>query len=293
MFQGDVGKLQMDKGQVVADFLFPTDKETPRAVRPRVAAFDHPATCTLAMTTFGLNFALARNVQDVSQTPCERLRRLGTISLVQAKMLFVPSDRLGTPHGHRPQRSTQQSDVVCVRAGDGDADRHATSVGHDGSLDAELTAIGGVFAGFFPRPTAPWLWSHPTLANAMRFRVVRHTFVGTFSRSGGRLAVGSIPESTDAPCSAHRTAAAMLSTGGPFATDRRFRWQRLADSREADHPSDCADTLAAAAQTAATFSPASAQTDRTNRNAYPPPCKEQVTSISRSTPVVAFCSVLG
>jgi hypothetical protein len=51
--------------------------------------------------------------------------------------------------------------------------------------------------------------------------------------------------------------------------------------------------LAAAVQAVATFSPASAQTDRTNRDAYPPPCKEQVTSISCSTPVVAFCSVSG
>jgi hypothetical protein len=283
----------MDKSQVVADFLFPTDKKTPCAVCPRVAAFDYPTPCALAGTTFGLNLALARNVQDVSQTPRERLRGLGTISFVQAKMLLASSNRLGTPHGHRPQRGTQQSDVVRVCAGDGYADRHAAGVGHDGSLDAKLTAIGGVFAGFFPRPTAPWSWSRPTLANAMRSRVVRHTFVDTFSRSDERLAVGSILESSDAPCLANRTAAATLSTDSPFATDRRFRWRRLADSREADRPSDCADTLATTARTAATFSPASAQTDRTNRNAYPPPCKEQVTSISCSTPVVAFCSVLG
>jgi len=283
----------MDERQVVADFLFPADKKTPRAVRPRVAALDYPATCALAGTTFDLNLALARNVQGVSESPRERLRGLGTISFVQAKMLPAPSDRLGTPHGHRPQRGTQQSDVVRVRASDGNADRHATGIGHDGSLDAEFTAIGGVFAGFFPRPTAPWSWSRPMLANAMQFRVVRHTFADTSSRSGGILAVGSILENIDAPCLAHRTAAATLSTGSPFATDRRYRWQRLADLHEADRPSDCADTWAAAVRIAATSSPASAQTDRTNRNAYPPPCKEQVTSISCSTPVVVFCSVSG
>ena len=86
----------MDKSQVVADFLFPAYKKTPRAVRPRVAAFDYPATCALAGTTFDLNLALARNVQDVSQTPRERLRGLGTISFVQAEMLLASSDRLGT-----------------------------------------------------------------------------------------------------------------------------------------------------------------------------------------------------
>jgi hypothetical protein len=182
---------------------------------------------------------------------------------------------------------------VRVRAGDCNADRHAAGVGHDGSLDAEFTAIGGVFTGFFPRPTAPWSWSRPTLANAMRFRVARHTSANIFSRSGERLAVDSILESSDAPCLANRTVGATPSTDSLFATDRRFHWRRLADSREAARPSDCADTLATTARTAATFSPASAQTDRTNRNAYPPPCKEQVTSISCSTHVVAFCSVLG
>ena len=284
----------MDKSQVVADFLFPTDKKTPCAVRPRVAAFDYPATCALAGMTFGLNLALARNVQDVSQTLSERLRGLGTISFVQAKMLLAPSDRLGTPHGHRPQRGTQQSDVVRVRAGDCNADRHAAGVGHDGSLDAELTAIGGVFAGFFPRPTVPWSWSRPTLANAMRFRVARHTFGDIFSRSDGRRAVGSILGSSDAPCWMNRTAAATPSTGSPCATNRRFRWRRLEDLLGGDRPSDCADTWVTAAPIFATFSPASAQTDRTNRNACLPPCEEQRTSIpTSSTHRVSLCSVVG
>jgi hypothetical protein len=191
------------------------------------------------------------------------------------------------------QRGTQQFDVVSVGTGDRDTQRHAAAIGHDRSFDAKLTTIGRVLAGFFPRPTAPWSWSRPMLANAIRFRVARHTSVNIFSRSGRRLAAGPIPESTDAPYLANRTAAAKLSTGNRFARDRRFRWRRLADSREAYRPSDCADTWATMAPTAATFSPVSAQTDRTNRDAYPPPCKEQMTSITCSTLVVASCSVLG
>jgi hypothetical protein len=61
------------------------------------------------------------------------------------------------------------------------------------------------------------------------------------------------------------------STGSPYATDRRFRWRPPADSRGAARPSDYADTWAATAPTVATFSPASAQTDRTKCIAYPPP----------------------
>ena len=283
----------MNEGQVVADFLFPTDKQTPCSIRPRVAAFDHPAVSALPGSTLRLDFALTRNVWNISEASRKSFRRPTAVALVQAEMLPAPSDRLGTRHGHRLQRGTQQFHVVSVGTGDRDAQRYATAIGHDGSLDAELTAIGGVFAGFFPRPTVPWSWPRPMLANAIRFRVARHTSANIFSRNGRRRAVGSILESTDAPCLANRTAAATLSTGSRFVTDRGFHWRRLADSHEVARPSDCADTLATTALTVATFSPASAQTDRTNRDAYPPPCKEQVTSISCSTPVVAFCSVLG
>jgi hypothetical protein len=192
------------------------------------------------------------------------------------------------------QRGPQQLDIVSVGAGDRDAQRHAAAVCHNGTLDAELTAIGGVFAGFFPRPTAPWSWLRPTLASATRSHVASHTFAGIFSTSDGRPGVGSIPESTDAPCWMNRTAAAMPSTGSPCVTDRRFRWRRPADLLWDDRPSDYADTWATAAPTAATSSPASAQTDRTNRNSCSPPCEEQRTSISTfSTHRVSFCSVLG
>ena len=293
MFQGDVGKLQMDESQIVAAFLFPADKQTPCAVRPGVAAFDDPTPRELARTAFDLNFALARNVQNVTQASGEGLRGLAAVAFVQAEMLLASSHRLGTRHGHRPQRDLQQSDVVSVRAGDRNADRHAAGVRHDGSFDAELTAIGGVFAGFFPHPTAPWAWRRPTLANASRFHVWRRRFAGTFSRSGERRAAGPIPGNTDVRCLANRTAVATLSTGSRCATDRRCRWRLAGDLLAAFRPSDCVDTWAATARTVATFSRASAKNDYTNRNTYPPPCEEQMTFLSCSTPAAAFGSVLG
>jgi len=285
--------LQMDESQVVADFLFPADKQTPRAVCPGVTAFYNPTPCALSRTTFDLNLALTRNMQNIAQTPGESLRGLAAVAFVQAEMLLASSNRLGTRHRHRLQSGQQQGDVVSVRAGDRNADRYAASIGHDGSLDAELTAIGGIFAGFFPRPTAPWSWSHPTLANAMRFRAVHHRFADTSSRSDERHDVGSIPGSTDARCLRNRTAAARLSTGSRCATNRRYRWRLAGDSLAAVHPSDCVDTWAATARTVATSSQASAKNDYTNRNTYPPPCEEQMTFLSCSTPVAAFCSVLG
>ena len=261
----------MDKSQVVADLLFPSHKQTPCAIRPGMISFDHPTASALSSPTRWLDFALARDVRNVAETSGESFRGPTAVTFVQTEMLPAPYGRLGTRQGNRLQCSTQQFDVVSVGAGDCDAQRHAAAVRHDGTLDAELTAIGGVFAGFFPRPTAPWSWLRPTLASATRSRVSCHTFAGIVSRSDGRPGVGSIPESTDAPCWMNRTAAATPSTGSPYATGRRFHWRRPVDLLEGDRPSDYTDTWATAAPIVATFSPASAQTDRTNRNACSPP----------------------
>ena len=271
LFQGDVGELQMDEGQVVADFLFPPDKQAPRTVGPGMATFDHPATSTLPSTTLCLDFALARNVGNIAEAFRERFRGSAAIALVQTEMLLGSSGRLGARHGDRLQCGTQQFGVVNVGAGERDAQRHTAAVRYDGALDAKFTPIGGVLTGFFPHLTAPWSWSRPMPASANRYRGGRHTFEDISSRSDGRCGGRSIPGSIDAPYLVNRTAAAKPSTGSLFATDRRSRWQRPADSREAARPSDCADTWAATAPTAATFSPASAQTDQTNRDAYPPP----------------------
>jgi len=283
----------MDESQIVADFLFPPDKQTSCAVCPGVTAFDDPAGGTLPSAPLHLSFALSGNVQNIAEASRESLCGLAAVSFVQAHVLLGSSSGLGTGHGNRLQCGTQQRSVVSVGPGDGDPQRHTAAIGYDGPLDAQLTAIGRVFAGFFPHLTALWSWSRPLLANASRFRDAYHRFVDTSSRIDGRRVVGSIPGSIDVPCSANRTAVATPSIDSPSATDRKYHWLRPADSPEAAHPSDCADTGATTVRTAATFSRASAQIDLSNRNSYPPPCKELKTSTSSSTLVVAFCSVLG
>ncbi len=263
--------MQMEKGQVIADLLFPTHKQAPRAVCPGVTSFDYPAAGALPGATLWLDFALTRDVRNIAEASGESFGGPTAVAFVQTEMLPTPSDRLGTRQGNRLQRGMQQLDVVSVGTGDRNTQRHTATIRHDRSLNAKLTAIGGVFAGFFPRPTVPWSWLRLTLASATRSRVSCHTFAGIVSKSDGTPGVGSIPESTDAPCWRNRTAAATPSTDSPYATDRRFHWRCPADSLGGDRPFDCADTWVTAAPTVATFSPASAQTDRTNCIAYQPP----------------------
>src|SRR4030042_2029881 len=64
LLQSGIGELQMDKGQVVADLLFPAYKETPRAVRPGVTSFDYPAAGALSGAMLWLDFAPTRDVRD-------------------------------------------------------------------------------------------------------------------------------------------------------------------------------------------------------------------------------------
>jgi hypothetical protein len=55
LLQCDIGELHMDESQVVTDLLFPSDQQTPCAVRPGMTAFNHPATSALSDATKNTN----------------------------------------------------------------------------------------------------------------------------------------------------------------------------------------------------------------------------------------------
>jgi len=283
----------MKKRKIIADFLFPADKKTTCAVRPGMAALDHPTPRAAAASTFYGFLALARHVQNVLQTLRQLLRPFRHIAFVQTKMLFATAQRLRPAHGHRKQRGAKQLEIMGVCGGNGHADRHAASVGHDRSLHAQLTAIRRVFTGFFPRPAAILSSRRPPLATATRCRVAHRRFANIFSRSGKKCGVDSIPGSNDERCSARRIAAAAPSIDSRYARDKEFHQRLAGDLPLGVRLCGYVGTLAGAAPIAATFFPAFAQNDYTNRNAYSPPCVEQVTFLSCSTLAANFSSVLG
>src|SRR3970040_1198207 len=101
LLQGGVGELQMDKGQVIADLLFPTHKEAPRAGRPGVTSFDYPAAGTLSGATAWLDFALTWDVQNIAEASGKSFCGPTAVAFVQTEMLPAPSGRLGTREGGR------------------------------------------------------------------------------------------------------------------------------------------------------------------------------------------------
>ena len=71
-------------------------------------------------------------------------------------MLLLALCRLGTLDGTAVESRFEELDVMRIGAAHFDAQRYATSVGQDGSFDAEFPAVRRVFPGFFPRPAVTW-----------------------------------------------------------------------------------------------------------------------------------------
>jgi len=86
----------MDKGQVIADLLFPTHKKAPRAVRPGVTSFDYPTAGALSGAATGLDFALTRDVEDIAEASGKSGCGATAVAFVQTEMLPASSGRLGT-----------------------------------------------------------------------------------------------------------------------------------------------------------------------------------------------------
>lgn len=156
----------MDEAQVILDFLFPPHQQAAGAVHPRMGSFHHPASGALSSTTAASFFASTLNVRDVPEPPDTLLAGFAEIALVEAQMLPLTAGAAGARQRNRTQRDLQQFLIVDVGARDGDTQRHAAAIRQHRPFDAELTAIGGVFAGFFPRPAVTSSALRPTLAIA-------------------------------------------------------------------------------------------------------------------------------
>ena len=284
----------MDERQIIVGFLFPPHQQAAGAVGPRMASFHDPTAGTLSGAANPRVFPLGGDVGHVTEATSERFRRLAKVAFVQTQMLLARPSGCGTSQRHRLQCGPQQFGVVTVGAVDGNAQRDAAGVSDDRAFDAELAAIRWVFPGFFPHPAAPWFAPRPNFATASRCRVACRRFAGISSRNAERRAACSTLESTDAPCWTNQTEAAAPSTGNLYAAGKRYRRPLHANSHADDLPWGCDDTWATATLTAATFSPAFARTDHSNRDAYTPPCKETETATFRSTHGLTICSpVLG
>ena len=171
---------EMQQADVVGYFLFPPDKNPAVAVHPRVDSFDDPPAGSLPPTALRFLLATRANVGYVTAAASRAADRVGIVAFVAAEMLFAPASRAWSRHRNAVKRGIEETLIVYIGTRNSEANRHATSVGENRPLGAQLTTIGRVFPGFFPRPAAPWFAPCPDSAIAMRCPAAhRNALAGT------------------------------------------------------------------------------------------------------------------
>lgn len=258
-----------------------------------MGALHDPAAGLLAFGSLGRHLPFERNVQRVVTLGGQPGNARPDIRFIQAEMLLVATAGLGTWGGDAAKSFRGQRLVMGVGSADRDSNRDATSVSEYRALGAELSAIGRVFPGFFPRRGATWSSSHLSSATSKRYRGGGRTPSGRPSRDDRRCRAVPTLESSDAPCSNIQTREVTPSIGNLYGADKRSHRLHTADSLVGGHLCGLACTAATTVRSDAITIRGFAQTFRTNRNAYGPPCLTRKTSFSRSTPGVAICSVTG
>ena len=286
-------KLHMNERQIIFRFLLPAYQQATGTVCPAMRSFDNPSSRLSALVAALFVFAALGDVGLVSATCGELLDGLANVAFVQTKMLTLMSARTRSADGDRVEGCGNQLLIVRIRAGDGNPQRDAASISEHRPFDAQLSAIGRVFPGFFPHPAATSLSRRPYSAIAIRYPCADRTCEGKPSRAAGRRPYSPTPESSDALCWASRRGAAMPSTDSLYAVGKRFHWSPPANSRAAARLCDLRDIWAATVRSAATVFPEFAQTYPANPIAYPPPCLRPEDSSSGTTQKVHICSVLG
>src|ERR1700676_340677 len=119
----------MQEAQIVRDFLFPANQQTPGAVEPRVGALDFPAArfATAVLWLRGL-VDLARDVRGVAALANLAIDRLAGIAFVETKILRLLSSGLGALDWDGIQSLGTQSLIRHIGAFDGDGQWHTTAI---------------------------------------------------------------------------------------------------------------------------------------------------------------------
>ena len=160
--------------------LIPADQDAPEAVQPAVRAFHHPAPGFEPSFSFLMALSLLApscGCERCSQTrPTMRRTSVKVVAFIQAHTLGVGLDWAPVADtGHAVHRGPHQFHVVAVGPVHRQTHRNALGFGQQATFDAPLAWVGGVGAGFFPRPGAIWSGRRPCSPNSSPDPSVRHS----------------------------------------------------------------------------------------------------------------------
>ncbi len=215
----------MNESKIVGRLLFPTYQEPAGSVGPGMRRLRQPSV--------GLFVRRGSGAVPHHDNGCEeRIRNVSpSRSSVFQSTLCRDTDAAVAPsarssNGDRSKRVSQQTLVVSVGTVNRDAQRNAAGVSQYRSFDPQLTAIGGIFPAFFPRPAATWLSRRPPTAIAKRCRVSDRTSAAPASRIAAKYPGVSTLGNSDEPYWGCQIVGGVPSTGSRCATDKEYHWRR-------------------------------------------------------------------
>src|SRR5512147_392300 len=217
----------MQKGYVVLGFLVPAHQEPAKPIHPTMGALDDPAACLLASIRAEILgfFTAGADVRGEAKFAKELTNLLIVIALVQTHALRPLGRGLRALNHRTFQGAPCQFHVMPVGTIDSYAEGYPMTLRQHTPLDALLTPISGVGAGFFPRLRAPWSSPRPYSANPNRCREVHRTVQHRSATSAETHPRPSIPETGRTPWTWHTgSSGSRRSTGSPSAAHRR--WHR-------------------------------------------------------------------
>ena len=152
----------MKKGDVVVWGLIPTDQDAPETVQPTMGTFHHPTPRLETGLPFdGLRlFASTADVGSESE-PLQGMAHLGKVvapvsgtgqALVKAHPQGMGWAGCWPLHWQAVHRGPHRFHVMAVGSLHRQSHRNARCFGQQATLDASLSPVRGVGAGFFPPP---------------------------------------------------------------------------------------------------------------------------------------------
>src|SRR5882724_2408287 len=216
----DHGSRAVRERQVVRFFFLIAHEELPKAIEPRVAAFDDPASGRLAAAFRPGFIADLAHVGSITALPHYRLGRVALVGFVSTQVLWFAPRGLGPMNDNAVQSDIQQFHIMAIGAADDKRERGANSVDQQTALRAFFSPdpLGWVQQLLARAGLCPWCRRYfakskrslpsrripPSLPATGARRTHRAATVGSAYGWHCRCQNYRAAPSTDSPCARHR-----------------------------------------------------------------------------------------
>jgi len=142
----------MEKSQVILWLFIPTNKESAKAIHPRMRPFHHASACfepRLPLDRLGF-FPAWANVSRKAEFAQDVTHLLVVVAVVETHPLRLRLGRLRTLDDDALDGRVDQLHVMTVRSLNRQADWDSMPLREQAAFHAALAAVGGIGAGFSP-----------------------------------------------------------------------------------------------------------------------------------------------